>query len=163
MDMKQIPEDPRYSVTPNGDVYSGITNIKLKASFNSDGYRVVQLGYGKTRKIANLVADAFIPRPNFVSVFEVAHGDGSRDNDCVENLRWATRTENQRDRFTHGTHIAGHNARDAKLTNSEVKSIRESLTWARGEIQRLADKYGVSYQSMHSICHNKTYKAEYIK
>jgi len=48
-----------------------------------------------------LIALAFLgPRPDGM---QIAHGDGSKTNNAVQNLRYATPTENQLDKRAHGT------------------------------------------------------------
>ena len=45
---------------------------------------------------------------------------------CVNalHLRWATATENAKDKIKHGTHVFGEKAYNAKLTEEQVKVIR---------------------------------------
>jgi hypothetical protein len=38
---------------------------------------------------------------------ECAHWDGSPSNNRLDNLRWATKSENQTDRWRHGTRLLG--------------------------------------------------------
>lgn len=68
------------------------------------GYPVVSLwseGVGKTHTVHTLVSEAFIgPRPKG---YDVAHEDGTRTNNKVENLRYKTRQENLLDAVNHKT------------------------------------------------------------
>lgn len=75
----------------------------------------------KNRTVHSLVAEAFIgPRPPGC---EVAHKDGSRTNNFLSNLRYATYSENNADKLQHGTHLVGGKAPGAKLTNNDVDDI----------------------------------------
>lgn len=69
------------------------------------GYRIVTLwqeGRQRTALLHRLVLSAFAgPAPEG---FEGLHGDGDPDNNRLSNLRWGTRSENQFDQVTHGTH-----------------------------------------------------------
>lgn len=48
----------------------------------------------------SLVLEAFVgPRP---PKHDACHADGTRDNNCVGNLRWGTRAENMQDAKRHG-------------------------------------------------------------
>lgn len=74
-----------------------------KAVLDFDGYRVVGLNKEhkcKTYRIARLVAIAFIP--NTYNKSEVNHIDGNKQNDCVSNLEWCTRSENVKHAFDTG-------------------------------------------------------------
>ncbi|WP_157257602.1 NUMOD4 motif-containing HNH endonuclease [Oerskovia sp. Root918] len=56
--------------------------------------------------IHRLVLEAFVgPAPDGT---EACHGDGNPAHNALENLRWDSRSENNRDRVRHGTH---HEAR----------------------------------------------------
>jgi hypothetical protein len=73
----------------------------LKPAIGSHGYFTVMLGRKNCRTIHSLVANAFIgPCPDG---HEVLHADGTRTNNCVNNLRYGTRSENMLDAVKHGT------------------------------------------------------------
>jgi hypothetical protein len=93
---KEVRNQPNYLVSNDGRVY----NIKLMKI--SNGYRS-RLGYmilhhsNKSFMIHRLVAEAFIP--NLENKPEVNHLNGIRDDNRVENLEWATRSENVKHSF----------------------------------------------------------------
>jgi len=75
---------------------------------------------------------------------EAAHSCGKGHLGCCNprHLRWATRTENQQDKFIHGTHNRGERHPMAKLTEPEV---REILALKGTALQReIAEQFGVS-------------------
>jgi hypothetical protein len=104
---------------------------------------LVKDGQRFSRSIHRLVAIAFIGEPPSPH-HQVAHWDGDRQNNRVENLRWALPVENNADRLRHGTwHVRSWNS---KLTELDVERIRELA--ASGILQeRLAEQFGV--QSAH--------------
>ena len=53
---------------------------------------------------------------------EAAHNDGDKSNDSAENLRWATRRENEHDKFRHGTRGHGDKSPGSKLTDEQARS-----------------------------------------
>jgi hypothetical protein len=67
----------------------------LKPGPSSSGYLSVALcsaGKPRTHNIHALVAEAFIPNPHNHPL--VDHEDRNKENNCVENLRWASYTIN---------------------------------------------------------------------
>ena len=106
-ELKQIEEFPRYMVSNKGRVFS-FTNPKkpkmLRPSPDGFGYMKVALmrdGKRITKKVARLVAQAFIPNP--LNKPQVDHilpiSEGGTDD--VSNLRWVTPSENQRNQITY--------------------------------------------------------------
>ena len=99
--MKQIVVNnisTTYYITEDGRCYNSITNKFLKGQSNyKNGYLSYNLTFpdgSKKRMYAHrLVATAFIPNPQNKS--EVNHIDGNKLNNCVDNLEWATSSENK--------------------------------------------------------------------
>ena len=59
--------------------------------YNSQGYKLVHLN-GKYLRVHRLVAEAFIPNPENKPC--VDHKNNIRDDNRIDNLRWATIKEN---------------------------------------------------------------------
>ena len=75
--------------------------------------------------VHRLVATCFIgPQPS--PLHEVAHNDGNPGNNSASNLRWSTRSENHRDKVSHGTHNRGQRHPLARLSDAQVADIRAS-------------------------------------
>lgn len=87
----RVPEDPRYLVSTNGDVI-GPKGRALKSSDDGKGYRFINLGIGKSRRIHTLVATAFIGP--IESGFEIDHINANRTDNRLVNLRIVTHAEN---------------------------------------------------------------------
>lgn len=101
-----------------------------------------------------LVAEAFLEeRPT--PLHEVAHNDNNRAHNNIENLRWATKHENQEDRKCHGTYLWGEYCPQSILTVAEVRTIRKSKTSSR---IHLAQNYGVSVSTIKAIRAGRTWK-----
>jgi hypothetical protein len=92
---------------------------------------------------------------------EVAHGDGTRDNNRPENLRWATRSENQSDRTLHGTQLKPWTTDEAtaleiiaRLNNGEgQKTIAKALGVSRWTVQHIWR--GRSWKSLQHLLHKE--------
>jgi hypothetical protein len=88
-----------YAVSSFGNVKNIITGKILKQNINTSGYYSINLYNKKKRfsfRIHRLVALAFIENPRNKNC--VDHCDGNKLNNQVNNLRFATKQENNRNR-----------------------------------------------------------------
>lgn len=91
---------------------------------------------------------------------EGAHCDGNNRNNKLSNLKWKTTTENQRDRFIHGTDNRGERGSKAVLTNEQVLFIREAFKaddWS-GLAVGLSRRFGVDKSAIYKILHRITWR-----
>lgn len=132
--------DPRYKA-----------GFILKPTPNQDGYLCIRVG-GRlaktTLRVHWLVCKAFNGEPP-PDRPEAAHWDGVLTNNRASNLRWATHAENMADLRRHGKH-RGEIHRDAKLTEQDVRQIRQRLKSGEGS-GPIARDYGVSFMSIKQI------------
>lgn len=126
-ELKPIPDFPDYLISKNGRVFriqSGGDLRELKHYF-SKGYRKVWLNEhckGSQHRVHRLVLGAFVgPCP---PGYEGAHLNGDRADCRLENLRWVTPRENHSHKWLHGTQRAGENHPFAKLSESDVLTMR---------------------------------------
>lgn len=99
-----------YEVSSKG----GVRNIRegrfcktiLKPNIDHTGYSYVSLfNHQKQKcvKVHRAVAEAFIPNPKGKRT--VNHIDGNKQNNCVENLEWATHGENHKHAYRIGLKV----------------------------------------------------------
>lgn len=121
---------------------------------NRWGYPTIRLslrkGGGRTALVHRLVCIAFHGPPPFPGA-QVAHGDGSKDNNHVTNLRWATPKENSSDKLLHGTDGRGNRAPSGKLIDTQVREIRAKYRAGYGNAASLAREFGVTNSQILNI------------
>ncbi len=100
-----------------------------------------------------LVAEAFIgdPQPGKECV---AHFNGDKMDNRSDNLRWASRPENEGDKLRHGKHQIGERNSHATLTQKVVDDIRaDAIRGARN--RDIVQKYEISSSHASRICSGK--------
>ena len=155
--------DGMYQISTKGRVKSFKRGkaILIKQKLNEDGYLHVCLSKGchhKCFSVNRLVAMAFIPNPE--NKPEVDHIDNNHTNNCVENLRWATRGENAKYAVESGAYRFGDNHPRAKLTTAQAKEIMEIYIPRSKEygIKALAKKYGVSRATIENVIYGGAWR-----
>ena len=130
VEYRDVPWAEGYRVGDDGSVWSQRSRRRgtpgdwrqLKPVQMSNGYLQVQLGRGNQTAIHRLVLLVFVgPCPPGMLA---AHRNGVRNDNRLENLRWATRRENEADKIDHGTKLIGESVPWAKLSRSDVLDIR---------------------------------------
>ena len=96
-EFRKIEDYPMYSVSNFGNVRMEKNGKLMKQRINPVGYKIVGLcpkpfTKQETIRVHRLVAIAFIPNPE--NKRNVDHIDNNRTNNNIENLRWATNSEN---------------------------------------------------------------------
>lgn len=97
-----------YFISTYGAVENGITGKILKPQSDKDGYHCVNLyknGKQKKFKIHRLVAEAFINNPENKKC--VDHINNNKLDNNINNLRWATNSENGMNRSIQSNNTSG--------------------------------------------------------
>lgn len=94
---KKISDFENYEVSNQGRVRNTNRNNRILKGSNVNGYQRVGLysstsGKMKLAFIHRLVAEAFIPNPNYLP--QVNHKDEDKQNNCIENLEWCSALDN---------------------------------------------------------------------
>lgn len=145
-----------YVASDIGIIYSlqgqyGIKVKELKFNINSYGYpRFSLTKEGKVKNITahKIITSCFLGRrpPNQ----QVRHLDGNKLNFRLDNLCYGTAKQNAEDRDKHGKTAIGVKIASHKLTQEQVKSIRNEYK-NRGDMVILAKKYDVSCANIYAI------------
>lgn len=158
-DMGRVRTIQRMAVDKNGRVLRIPFRIRVFQINSQTKYPCLRLkrymvDY-KCRTIHSLVAEAFLgERPEGM---QVAHNDGNPSNNKLENLRYATRTDNQADRIRHGTHNRGERQGCSRLMASDVRLIRQMIKDGVRQ-RRIAEKFGMTDSHISAINTKKAWR-----
>lgn len=164
---KPIESFERYEVSNVGNIRRG--ERIFSPGLDTDGYRQVNLyGGGKryTRKVYRLVMDAF--NPNSENKPQIDHINRIRTDDRLENLRWATASENVRNskNFTEEMNGISQNKKNSsyvvrlnmdgkeryygsRKTLEDAKALRDDVLNGRADFtpRSQRESYGISLLS----------------
>ncbi|AGY48385.1 HNH endonuclease [Bacillus phage Slash] len=127
----------------------------LRLKINKNGYCFVALSKGSKvsyPRVHRLVAEAFIPNPENKRC--VNHDDGNKSNNKIDNLFWATSSENNKHAYE-----TGLKEPYLKLTQEEAEWIRKNYIPKHREFSygALGKKFGVSAGCIRNVVLKKTY------
>lgn len=156
----------------NGTVYSNVKGkimFRLKPFIKPDGYLAVSLWDNskrgskkrKTFLVHRLVAETFIPNINCKPT--VNHKDGVKTNNSVDNLEWATWSEQEIHSFANGLNYArkGEGANRAQLTWDDVHYIRNNYPYE--SVAQLSTRFNISEISIYKILSNENwFESNYV-
>ena len=96
MNWKHVTEEffEEYEISDTGLIRNRFGKL-MKTNYDKFGYERLTLnckGHSKTLKIHQLVANAFLVKPEGAEV--VNHIDGNKKNNDLSNLEWTTQSEN---------------------------------------------------------------------
>ncbi len=114
----------------------------LKERFDANGYRRVTVNHAGRRchfPLHRLLLTVFVSPPP-TPQHEARHLNGDKADNRIENLAWGTKKDNAADRDRHGRTARGTRIPHARLTDSEVLSIRA----AGGSQREIGRRFGVS-------------------
>ena len=167
-EIRHIPDWPGYAVTDTGEVWScrnrnqrlhefSIVWKKRKTPLDR-GYITVSLTRKQTKRhlgIHSLMLQAFVgPCP---PGFEACHNNGFPTDNRLDNLRWDTTSNNNKDKEKHGTHQTGERHNKAKFMNEDILLIRNM--YCNGTTAKdIARQHNVNISTIQRIVALKTWK-----
>lgn len=115
-------------------------------------------GKTSTKKVHRLVAEAFLV--NTDNKPQVNHINGIKYQNNVENLEWATFSENQTHAYKNGLSISskGESHGRSKITEDIVLEIRNFYKEKNIGYKKLGDLFGLSKSNIRSIVKRETWK-----
>lgn len=154
---KRISENSKYEVSNLGNIRHIITHELKAQHLNRDGYSCCNGASPTTQRVNRIVAEAFIPNPQHKET--VNHINGIKTDNRVENLEWATRSEQMKHAYKLGlkTPIKEQNQVLTDEQALEIKRLYVPRSKEFGMIA-LAKKYNVSTCTIKRCATNKTYK-----
>lgn len=152
-----------YSINKLGQVKNLNTKKFLKGT-NLHSYIYVNLTVGKKRKnraVHQLVAQAFLPNPNNYII--VDHINGDRQDNRVENLRWASALENANNKHLDKTPDKPH-FEEVKFSDEEMQSEKwkEYNGFKVSNLGRVIGKNNKILKGHKSDCGYISYGGEHI-
>lgn len=124
----------------------------LAQSKTPNGYMVISLYKDKIRyrkSVHRLVIETFLGKENLTC----NHMNGKKDDNRLENLEYATFSENINHAFKNNLIPVGEKHHHSKLTEKQVLEIRGSLL----KVSELAEKYKVNKSTIRKILNRKNW------
>lgn len=153
-----------YSITEDGKVWSHSKyrgedgkflrtwqkpNKYLSATLYKEGYR--------TFLVHRLVGIAYIKNPKTLP--QINHINGIRDDNRVENLEWVNNSGNMQNAILRGTfQRKGSKHPLSKLTEKQVKRIRQIYRQGMKNQQEIATSFGITKSLVSQITLGKIWK-----
>ncbi len=155
---------PTYCIGEDGSVWSA-AKVWKKGKWRKlstpywGNYRIITLCYqmhSQMFRLSCLMLLAFKgPRPEGMLG---CHNDGDTDNNWITNLRWDTPSENCRDMRKHGTAPIGVNNPRAKVTEDDVRKMREMYETGNYSQSKLGEIFGLDQTTVSGIIMRVSWK-----
>ena len=120
---KTIFDFPDYKISNLGNIKNKKTNRILKPVINVQGYYIIDLrvnGSRFTKKLHRLIADAFIENPENKPYID--HINNDKQNNNINNLRWATASENNMNKSIQSNNTNGYKGVTFDKKNKQMAS-----------------------------------------
>jgi len=152
--MKQYLDTP-YFVSESGGIFRD--GKELSTSLTNKGYKTFHSSVKKIRKhisIHRAVALLYVPNPN--NLPQVNHIDGDKLNNHYTNLEWVTNKQNRIHAIENGLMKVGTDYEHTKLSEDDVKYIRENYIPKHPEYGgvALSKKFNVGSAQISRIVNN---------
>ena len=141
-----------YKVSCNGEVINSHGRL-LKASLSSKGYKEVVLynvGDRTKFKVHRLVAITFIPNPE--NKPQVNHINGDKADNRVENLEWATNSENIQHAYDNALNVMKTGGQHPRSKSVKQEAIGGHFVKIWGSIREIERELNYSSSNISKCC-----------
>jgi hypothetical protein len=156
--MKQYKDTPYY-VTEDGRVYRNGKELEgyILKKKGKPTYRIVRI-FREKKYVHRLVGELYIPNPE--NLPQIDHKDTNKLNNHYTNLEWVTNKENRDRAIQNGLMKHGEQYEHSKLTESDIKYIRENYIPNHPQFSgvALSKKFGVGNAQISRIINNTRWK-----
>lgn len=146
-------------ITPTGNIYKDYGNNMFyhKSVFPNKNNEYLYCGITypegqRQRRVHILVAEAYIPNPNNLSV--VMHIDNNKKNCCVDNLKWGTTKENTQQAFDDGLQINDKSWTDSQSIHVCSFNLKYELLKKYGSVGEASRELGVTKTTILNQCNH---------
>lgn len=119
---------------------------------NGNGYLGVNIK-GTRYYIHRLVLSTFCP-DHTQEQTDVNHKDGNKSNNCLDNLEWCTKTENNFHAYNTGLHSSGEKHPQSKYSNDLICFIKEEYQKGK-KVGEISKELGIAHQYISGILSGK--------
>ena len=152
----RVKSMPKIWISGNRGTLRSKGETIIKLSIDGGGYCQADLSINnksKKHSVHRLVAKAFLPNPENKRC--VNHINSDRADNRIENIEWATHSENTKHAVKSGTHYkgVGENHNCAKLTEKDVLAIRK----LKGKLtqQEISSRFNIGRRTIGKILNNE--------
>lgn len=92
--MEKVIISKKYYIKPDGKVYRNSDDSEFIPCIDNDGYYQLRVKGHKSPLLHRLIAETFIPNPDNLPCID--HINRIRTDNRIENLKWCTKEENNR-------------------------------------------------------------------
>lgn len=150
--------DTNYYCTPYGEIYrkkkDGSFN-KCNPSADKFGYRFMTVMMNDSKKVMKahrIIFEAWCGP--ILNGLTIDHVDFNPSNNNISNLRLMTKSENSKKKQRS---LSGTNSVLAKLTHEQVIEIYSLRDCKRGDVSKIASRYGVTRSTINRIFAKEAY------
>ena len=119
---------------------------------NNSGYQSVDLRKDKVKYtflVHRLVAETFIP--NTENLSDVNHINADKSDNRVSNLEWVSHAQNMQHSFENNLLPYGERHGNARLTEGDVREIRQLLAEGVTNHREIGALFGISHSTVRDI------------